>query len=364
MARTARMITADEKLTDARKHDIAERVRAYTKRHGITLVQVGRELGVSESTVSEVLAHKYTGRADKHIRAVNNWMELDASRRNVVQNREFVEHSVAREIITVAEIVSETCGMGVVFGPARIGKSFTLGALEGSDRLGHPVLFTVGESNRTTPKALCELVCDKLDLGTSGTLASLTRKLTKRLVGTKRMLIFDESDACSYRCLEWIREIHDRTGCPVLLAGKPAIFAKLGFRRLGDFSEVTDQLAGRIVIRRDLTERTRRAHDPEPLFSADDINKLIKVASLQLKVADDAVRWLQSRACVIGMGGFGMAVIHLYLAHKIAFTSGSPEVTAEHLVGAQGALVDEEDIATIEEIVAASSGAAPIARLA
>ena len=43
----------------------------------------------------------------------------------------------------------------------------------------------------------------------------------------------------------------------MLFAGKPCIYERLGFRDLGDFPEVTDQLASRIVMKRDLTERTR-----------------------------------------------------------------------------------------------------------
>ena len=80
------------------------------------------------------------------------------------------------------------------------------------------------------------------------------------------MLMFDEADRLRYRTLEFIRDLHDRTGCPVLLVGKPKIYEPLGLRQVGEFTEITDQLAGRIVIRRDLTERTR-GDNPEPLFT-------------------------------------------------------------------------------------------------
>ena len=87
------------------------------------------------------------------------------------------------------------------------------------------------------------------------------------------------------------RDLHDLTGSPVLLCGKPAIYERLGLRSLGDFSEVTDQLAARIVIRRDLTERTR-GRKPRPLFTQEDIRKLIHSADLKLHVSPDAVKWL------------------------------------------------------------------------
>ncbi len=349
------MITADEKLTDGRKCDIAERVRSYADKHGITLAQIARQLDTSASTVSEVLLRKYAGRADKHLRALNNWMELDARRRNIVLDRQFAEHSVARDIITVAEIVSETCKIGVVFGPAQIGKSFTLAALEGSDRLGQPVLIRMGESAQR-PKAVCRMVCAAFGLKTEGTFDALMRRLVKRLQGTRRPIFVDEADDCSYRVLEFLRELHDRTGCGPLLCGKPAIYQKLGFRDVGDFREVTDQLSARVVIRRDLTERTRRTEHPTPLFTKDDIRALITTASLELKVAPSAIDWLQARACVIGMGGFGMAVINLYLAYKFAVGSGATEITAEHLEAVQQTTMGHEDLERMEEVVAESSG--------
>lgn len=80
------------------------------------------------------------------------------------------------------------------------------------------------------------------------------------------------------RCFAFTADRHDETGCLVLLAGKPPIYEKLGFRRVGDYSEVTDQLAARIVIRRDLTLRTRTGKNPQPLFSLEDIRKLIAQA--------------------------------------------------------------------------------------
>lgn len=151
------------------------------------------------------------------------------------------------------------------------------------------------------------------------------------------------------------RDLHDQTGCPVLLAGKPTIYPKLGFRDTGDFSEVTDQLASRIVIRRDLTERTR-GENPEPLFSVEDIRALIRDSELELRIEEEAVRWLQGRACTLGMGGIGKALVCLYLAHKVAFHKGDAKITARHLEDVEDLSMGTEDAARIAETVAESSG--------
>ena len=220
------------------------------------------------------------------------------------------------------------------------------------DQVQLEVIFLMAPERNET--ARFKAVCGPGDQGEP--VITIMRSLVKHLVGTKRMLMFDEVDCASHRVLEWIRELHDATGCGVLLLGKPTIYQKLGFRDVGDFRKVTDQLASRVVIRRDLTERTRRADHPEPLFSKDDIRKLIKVADLHLKVSSDAVDWLQDRACVLGMGGFGMAVISLYLAYKFAVGSGAAEISAEHLEAVEQTTIGHEEVERVEEIVAAASG--------
>jgi hypothetical protein len=192
-------------------------------------------------------------------------------------------------------------------------------------------------------------------LKTGGTFDRVFRRIVKRLVGTKRCLIFDEVERSGYKTLEMLRDLHDETGCPVLLCGKPAIYGKLGFRSMGEFSEVTDQLAGRIVIRRDLTERTR-GKNPQPLYSLEDIRQLIHQHDLQLKVEPEAVQWLQSRASALGMGGFGKAVICLYLACKVAFAEGADTITANHLEDVESLLVGHEDAQRVVEVMAESTG--------
>jgi len=118
---------------------------------------------------------------------------------------------------------------------------------------------------------------------------------------------------------------------------------------------VTDQLAARIIIRRDLTERTRGDH-PQPLYTLDDIRKLIKQAELKPRVAPDAVKWLQSRASTLGTGGIGIALGCLYLAYKVAFVQSSESITADHLESVADLTIGHEDARRIAEVVAESSG--------
>jgi len=354
--RSARMLNEGQALTPAQRKDIVERCLKFLEENNIKQAQLGREIGLSSTSVSEMLRLRYKGAtSDKHLVRINNWLELAARRDTIVRSRAFVETAVASEILSVARVVAETCKIGVVFGPAQIGKSFTLQAIEGDQSFGAPVLVRVDESRRR-PFALCREVCTKFELSVNGTFDAVFRRLVARLAGTKRMLIFDEAERATFEALEWVRDFHDQTGSPIFFCGKPRIYEKLGFRQADDFNEVTDQLAGRIVIRRDLTERTREGKNPEPLFRLADVRALIRGSGLQLRVSKDAERWLQSRASALGQGGIGKAMVALYLGAKVAYARGDEVLTSTHLEDVDDLAMGHEDAARIAEAVAESSG--------
>ncbi len=355
VARSARMLDENQRLKDGQRKDIAQRVLKFIEEHGLSQKAVAREVGISTTTISEVLRNQYKGKtSDSQLVKLHNWLELACRRENIVHSKKWVETSVAREIIQVCAITAETCKIGVVFGPAQIGKSFTLESIEGDQRFGDPVLIRIDES-MLRPFALCRAIAARFELSTNGTFDAVFRRVIQRLSGTKRMLMLDEVERTVYKTLEMIRDLHEQTGCPLLLCGKPTIYAKLGFRAMGDFSEVTDQLAARVVVRRDLTLRTR-GENPEPLFSADDIRRLIKQSELKVHVDPDAVTWLQGRASTLGMGGLGKALVCLYLAYKVAFVKGDSAITAEHLEDVEDLSMGHEDAEVVAEAVAQSSG--------
>ena len=355
------MLDESKTLTDGQRKDVVERFYKFLEEHpDHKQVSVARELCISTGTISGVLkGHQKGPAADRHLARLHNWMELAARRGEIIKSRKFVETAVAREILTVAGAVAETCQMGAIWGPSHIGKTFTLESIEGDPTFGDPVLIRIVDAT-LAPLPLCRVLCDKFKLPASGTYDALFRRLTSRLEGTKRMLIFDEVERVHYRTLEMIRDLHDQTGCPVLLCGKPKIYERLGLRQVGEWTEITDQLAARIVIRRDLTERTRGS-TPQPLFTRDDIRALVKNTQLKLRVGPDAIDWLQGRASAIGTGGVGTALVCLYLAAKVAYVNGDAVITADHLQDVAGLVIGLEDA---ERILESVQQANQIARLA
>lgn len=163
----------------------AERVLRFIEEHNLTQRSVAREVGVSTTVISEILRLQYKGRTcDSHLVKLHNWLELAARRENLLRNKAFVETAVAKEILQIAGIVAETCKIGVVFGPAQIGKTFTLKAIEGDQRFGDPVLIRTDET-RTCPFALCRALAERFELSAHGTFDCVFSRVVKRLGGTK-----------------------------------------------------------------------------------------------------------------------------------------------------------------------------------
>lgn len=114
-------------------------------------------------------------------------------------------------------------------------------------------------------------------------------------------------------------------------------------------------VALRFVDRSDVPS-LEAARNPQPLFSLEDIRKLIKQSDLKLSVSPDAIKWLQDRASSLGCGGIGHALICLYLAYKLAFVKGDEAITALHMEDVADMAMGHEDAERIAEVVAESSG--------
>ncbi|MEK6674651.1 MAG: hypothetical protein AABZ47_03240, partial [Planctomycetota bacterium] len=193
VAKSARMLEGGTRLEENQRVDILERFRKFIDDRGMPPGDIARELGFKLSTVHDLLARRLVGTpADPYLVIIHNWMELSARRGNLLRRKAYVEHSVAKEILQVASIVAETCKIGVVYGPARIGKSMTLDAIVGDARFGSPVLIRVNES-LVRPFPLARAIARQFDLRIKkARFDDVFHRVVKRLSGTMRMLIFDE----------------------------------------------------------------------------------------------------------------------------------------------------------------------------
>lgn len=135
--------------------------------------------------------------------------------RNVVLFDELLDRVVSRR--------KHLPGLGVFYGFSGLGKTFS--ATYGAQR--HRALYVeVGES--WTKAAFCKALLTELGVRPRGTTADMINAIIAHLVDLERPLIIDEFDhVVARRYVETVREIHDKSGAPIILIGEELMPEKL-----------------------------------------------------------------------------------------------------------------------------------------
>ena len=123
----ARMLPNEGPLTEAQRREVRAAVNAYVAKHGITQRDISRQVGgLNISSVSQLLKGTYKAKdatIDEHLRAINDWMEVDARRRQTRPDDRFVETHVAKRLLNCAMKASQMRTMALAHDPSGVGKS-------------------------------------------------------------------------------------------------------------------------------------------------------------------------------------------------------------------------------------------------
>lgn len=142
----------------------------------------------------------------------------------------FIETSRVMAFREAANVVSDTekgqPGLMLAWGKAGRGK--TECAKEYAIRNEKAVHIRVFED--WTPMAMLASICEELNGMRPGRMDISKRAIIEELDDSKRMLLIDEADRLNIKNIEHLRDIHDETGCPIVLIGEPSIYAQIKAR--------------------------------------------------------------------------------------------------------------------------------------
>ena len=317
-------VTKDTVMDDGRELNDADRERIRDRWHtykaqGIvtSLKQAAKAIGVNKSTLAQVITGSYptAGRGaatqDAVLLKLDKWLSNVEAIAEAPQRGGCVDTAVVLEIRTVAQTALFLQTIGMVYGPAGIGKTLALKAL--AEVIPGSIYLTLTDSTHSVPQLFHELA-DALKLPTRGRRASLRRLIVDRLKDTRRLLMIDEAHlAAGPDVLNAIRQIGDDTGCPVLLCGLPRLTRRIVEGRADDGVGAT--LFSRVGISRDLMERTRTGKG-KPLFSVADVRAVFQDS--KMRIAPDGQAWLHDVSNLPELGGLRTASNALRLATHIA----------------------------------------------
>ena len=130
-------------------------------------------------------------------------------------------------------------------------------------------------------------------------IAEAFNRITERLAGSSRLIALDEADGLLNPTFNIVRQLYDATKCPVVLAGRPPLNAKI--RRTIRDEAIGGSLSGRICVDHRLEPRAIEGTDGRWWFSQDEIVAFLE--QYKVSFSPDAARWLAALANVAAIEG-------------------------------------------------------------
>lgn len=288
--RVSRMIPDHATLT---QHNIGEILAAageYMAQFDISRVQLARAIGTNEAYLSDLFNRKRdlpVATRDKLLRAINNWMEEDFRARVARKPENFVELHSSKQIIEAARNIKATRTIGVVDGPAGVGKSLTAKYL--ASELPGTMVVTVDYDCRTA-RGLLKKIYTASKLRRNARKNPALADVVERLAGSGRLLVIDQAhDLLNAGAFKLIQDLHDACELPILLLGTIDIHRQLA----DDEDPQFGQLASRIGLRVHLFDelfRVSKGGRRLQWVSVDELRRIFDHG--KLKLHNDTLRLL------------------------------------------------------------------------
>ncbi|MEN3257890.1 AAA family ATPase [Sodalis endosymbiont of Spalangia cameroni] len=238
-----------------------ERIFQLMERSGYTQRKVADKTGLSGATISQYLKGVYNGNIDNVEGTLRDFLDRETER---AHRRDIKVHFVPTHLARVAlDLISATHDfgdIGVIYGPAGMGKSMVLKEYVRANSANKGVILIEADPGYTA-KVLLQALCARLGLRKTGNIHELVEECVQGLRDKNWLVLVDEAELLPYRALEVLRRIHDRSGVAIVLAGMPRLLLNLKGSR-GEYA----QLYSRVGMALDLESRKKESEAED--FSA------------------------------------------------------------------------------------------------
>lgn len=234
---------------------IKDRVKAILDTAAISQNLVAKESGISAAALSGYMKGTYAGDDSAIEKKLQKWLSAFNRRsqkyRSLSAVPEWVTLPTSERVLQVLEYAQHAGDIGVIYGAAGVGKSYTIEHY--ADENPNVWVATMTTAHAGVSPCLEEIAL-ALDMrGTPGRAARLLREINRRVKDTNGLLIIDEAQHLLPSSLEVIRSIHDATGIGVVLAGNESVYARLtGGSRTATFAQLFSRIGKRLKIVRPL----------------------------------------------------------------------------------------------------------------
>lgn len=274
------------KTTAEEAQKVAAKLRKFIKDHKLNQVEVARMLGVGISRLNRFLNNKYEGRLDELINKSLQLIESITRKDSRARNQPFIQTTVAKAIETLiiqTEAFSDVeGGIGLVIGDGGHGKSHCL--REYAEANKNTVYIELDDAMTST--TMFAEIAKKLKLDSSGSLASVTRRLIEALECRHIVIMLDETSGLTVNQLNQLRQIIVvKARCPLILAGNYDLLKTVMQPTTRRGFESLDQFTSRLsyILKLDELASSRDGG----LYTVEDIRKLYQYGGIRL--TNDAI---------------------------------------------------------------------------
>lgn len=225
--------------------------RDAIRESGLSQAIAAREIGISDSALSQWLSRKYGGDRDAVANRVKAWLAACAERAvmsaSLPEPPGWIETPSAVRIDAALSYAQMFGDVALVYGGAGMGKTMT--ARQYAARRPNAWVATMTPAAYALGPCL-DRVSEACGLRTpGGRAAKIESNLRDRVEGARGLLIVDESQHLGLRALEALRGLHDATGGGLALVGNETIYTRVaGGRRAAEFAQLHSRVGKRVRL--------------------------------------------------------------------------------------------------------------------
>jgi DNA transposition AAA+ family ATPase len=198
--------------------EIRDRLESFMAAGGLTLKQLGRKLGYSESMVSRYFSDDPAGDIPAFESAVADMLAAD--NRKQQWDEIYFRTRAIDECMLMFDLIRAARDIGIISSESGIGKTVACHRYAAANSTALMISATEWASNRF---GVQRLLWDQLDTRKHDPSAeSKAEHIIRRLSNSDRLIIIDNAQRVQISGLRWLLDFADVTHCPVALVGNPA----------------------------------------------------------------------------------------------------------------------------------------------
>lgn len=231
---------------------LRQRVRDYSAANGTSLRSIGLLCGVTgESTFTAWVSSKYKGNNEGIDEKVRIWLrseeQLSHQRLILPAEVKFAATPTAIKFINVLEYAQAMPDIVVISGGAGVGKTK---AVKRYQETRPNVWVLTAEPSLSSHSKMMEYLREVLSIPVTAK-HQISRAVAAKLLDTQGLVVVDEAQHLTPKCIDQLRSVFDRAGVGLALVGNEEVWSRIdGGGRKTEYAQLYSRVGMRVTVTR------------------------------------------------------------------------------------------------------------------